>query len=124
MRIAVLGGGIQGTCVALELALRGATVDIIEAGPAVMAGASRHNEGKIHLGYVYANDPSFRSADLQMRGAQAFQPLMRRWLGDEFDEVPISTAFDYAVHQRSILSPDDLDETYREISRRVRNSAQ
>lgn len=120
MRVAVLGGGIQGTCVAMELVSRGVTVELIEAESAVMSGASRHNEGKIHLGYIYANDRSMRTAGLQMRGAAAFQPLMQRWLGARFSDVPISTMFDYAVHENSLLTPGELAETYQEISRRVR----
>jgi len=31
MRVAVLGGGLQGACVAMELAARGIAVDLFEA---------------------------------------------------------------------------------------------
>ncbi|MEX2653198.1 MAG: FAD-dependent oxidoreductase [Acidimicrobiia bacterium] len=121
MRVAVIGGGIQGTCVALELATRGIAVDLIEANPTLMDEASRHNEGKIHLGFVYANDPSFRTAELMFRGASQFAPLMRRWLGRALDALPLSTPFNYVVHKDSLLSTTQLEEAYKEIAKRMRS---
>jgi glycine/D-amino acid oxidase-like deaminating enzyme len=82
MRVAVLGSGLQGACVALELALNGAEVDLYEKNETCLSQASAHNEGKIHLGYVYANDPSLRTARLMARGTLCFSSLMRRWIGD------------------------------------------
>jgi glycine/D-amino acid oxidase-like deaminating enzyme len=55
MRVAVLGAGIQGACTSLELALNGVEVDLYDKNGRPLAGTSSHNEGKIHLGYVYAN---------------------------------------------------------------------
>ena len=46
MKVAVIEGCIQATGVAMELALRGIDVALIEASPSLMDGASRHNEGK------------------------------------------------------------------------------
>src|SRR5689334_14845935 len=57
-RIAVLGGGMLGVCTALELAHRGRDVTLLEGAADVMQGASRWNEGKIHLGFLYAADAS------------------------------------------------------------------
>jgi FAD dependent oxidoreductase len=104
----------------MELAARGIAVDLIEATPTLMDGASRHNEGKIHLGYVYANDPTFRTAELMSRGATRFAPLMRRWLGPSFDEVPTSSRFNYAVHRNSLLTATQLEDAYIAISKRIR----
>ena len=119
-RVAVLGAGIQGCCLALELAARGAVVDLVEAGPVPMDGASRHTEGKIHLGFVYANDPSLRTAELMARGALAFLPLLRRWVGAAVATVPVSRPFTYAVHRRSLRTPDELEATYGLIADRLR----
>jgi len=116
----VIGGGIQGTCVAMELATRGVEVELFDAGPALMEGASRHSEGKVHLGFVYANDPTFLTPELMARGAAVFAPLMRRWLGSVFDTLPVSTPFNYAVHRASLLSPAELEDRYRSISQSVR----
>ena len=49
---AVLGAGIMGCATALWLARRGDRVTLIDAGDRPFAGASRWNEGKIHLGYL------------------------------------------------------------------------
>lgn len=81
-RIAVLGAGLQGACLALELAARGARVDLYERNGRCVDEASAHNEGKIHLGYVYAQDRSFDTARLMATGAICFETLLRRWLGD------------------------------------------
>ena len=62
MRVAVLGGGLQGACVALELSRHGVKVDLYEKSDQCLSQASAHNEGKMHLGYVYANDRSLRTA--------------------------------------------------------------
>ena len=54
MPIAVLGAGLQGACIALELARRGHEVDLIDQDVQPLNRASLRNEGKIHLGFVYA----------------------------------------------------------------------
>ena len=79
--VAVLGGGIMGCCTALQLARRGLTVTIVDAAGALMTGASRWNEGKIHLGYLYAADPSLATARRLLPGGLAFRPLMEDLLG-------------------------------------------
>ena len=50
MHVAVLGAGIMGCSAALCLARRGARVTLLDAAPRPCVGASRWNEGKIHLG--------------------------------------------------------------------------
>jgi len=61
MRVGVLGGGLQGSCIALALAERGVEVILFEtthcsAGPR-----------SIHLGYMYAGDPTLRTQRRQRR---------------------------------------------------------
>src|SRR5258708_37571275 len=107
MRVAVLGGGFQGVCIALELAMRGVEVDIYEKESRCITQTSTNNEGKIHLGFVYGNDRSGRTARKMVAGAAAFAPLMHRWIGDAIDRVPISKPFHYAVHRDSFLSVDE-----------------
>lgn len=104
MRVAVLGAGLQGICVAMDLASAGIQVDLYDRSSACMTQASLRNEGKIHLGYVYANDRSLRSAATMVDGAATFGPLMERWLGLEMSRLPKSTAFNYALHRDSLLS--------------------
>jgi len=113
MRVAVVGAGIQGVCIALELALRGVSVDLFEREENALTRASLRNEGKIHLGYVYANDKTFATAKVMIAGALCFGPLMRRWLGAAPPSV--SSPFYYLVHRDSMLAPDELQAAYRHI---------
>ena len=113
MRVAVLGAGIQGACTALELALNSVEVDLYEKSDCPLARTSSHNEGKIHLGYVYANDRSLRTPRTMARGAVVFQRLMRRWLGHGIDAIPVSAPFYYVVHRDSLLSGAEIDAHLR-----------
>jgi glycine/D-amino acid oxidase-like deaminating enzyme len=61
-RIAVLGAGGVGVCAALELADRGYRLDLYDENSQPLIRASANNEGKIHLGLVYAKDNSLRTA--------------------------------------------------------------
>ena len=62
--IAIIGAGLAGCCAALELARRGHRVTLIEQDGVPMNRASLLNEGKIHLGLIYANDRTMETARL------------------------------------------------------------
>src|SRR4029077_9220616 len=62
MRVGVLGGGLQGCCTALALAERGAEVILFDKNDALLSRVAVANEGKIHLGYMYAGDPTLSTA--------------------------------------------------------------
>lgn len=119
MRIAVIGGGLQGCAVALELSHRGLPVDLYERAPQLLQGASRHSEGKIHLGYVYAADETMRTPHLMASGAAAFLPTLNRWLGASSDTLRFSAPFHYGIHRASMLTPEELGARYQSISRIV-----
>lgn len=121
MRVAVLGGGLQGASVALALAARGARVDLFEKRAGCMTQASRQNEGKIHFGYVFANDASLASSRLMIDGALVFEPLIRRWLGARADALTPSAPFHYFVHRDSLLQPDELQARYDAIAAYARD---
>ncbi|HEY8268436.1 MAG TPA: FAD-dependent oxidoreductase [Xanthobacteraceae bacterium] len=108
MRVAVLGAGLQGVCVALELAARGVSVDLFDKNADCVTQASAQSEGKIHLGFVYGNDRSRRTARAMIRGALSFAPLLRRWIGSKIDEVPVSSQFHYLVHANSMSTIDEV----------------
>lgn len=114
MRIAVLGGGLLGVGTALELARRGALVDLFEQHDDLLTQAAIRNEGKIHLGYVYAN-AGFETAAGMVQGALRFWPLLRRWLGDAIDRVPVSDGFHYLVHRDSLVSADQVFDHARRV---------
>ena len=119
MRVAVLGAGLQGACVALELSVHGVEVDLYEKTDCCLSQTSSHNEGKIHLGYVYANDRSLRTARTMVRGGIVFQRLLRRWLGQAIDAVPVSAPFYYVVHRQSLLDVTEIDAHLRAVHRIV-----
>ena len=76
LSVAVLGAGIMGCCAALRLARAGCTVTLVDQATAPMSGASRWNEGKIHLGFLYARDSSGRTAAELLPGGLAFKALV------------------------------------------------
>lgn len=116
MRIAVLGAGLQGVCIALEMAGRGVRVDLYERQTGLLTQAAVQNEGKLHLGFIYSKDPGLATAALMARGALAFEPTLRRWLGQDLDSITASRPFHYLVHRDSQVSPDALQSTYSAIT--------
>jgi len=118
-QIAVLGGGGAGSFTALEISSHGHGVDVFEQDAQPVMRASRVNEGKIHLGFLYANDPSKRTAAIMARGALAFGECMLRWLDMTPEDFVLSTPFLYAVHRESMLAPDQLQQHYADCCARV-----
>jgi len=113
MRVAVLGGGLQGCCLAMALADRGATVTLFDRNDRLMSRAAVANEGKIHLGYMYAADPSLKTARAMMRGALSFAPFLSRHLGIPQERFTVSTPATYVVHRES-QKPVEEVEAYLE----------
>lgn len=101
-RIAVLGAGIMGSSTALFLAQRGLDVALYDAAPVPFMGASRWNEGKIHLGFLYAGDPSLRTAERLLPGGLAFRPLVEELIGCRLQEVTHGDDI-YLVHRDSVV---------------------
>ena len=118
MRVAVLGGGLQGCCIALLLAEQDVKVTLFERHDALLQGAASNNEGRVHLGYIYGSDPSLQTARLMIRGALAFAPILDRLLAQSA-AYKFSTPFYYAVHRESQRAPDEvachLDAVHDEI---------
>lgn len=115
MRVAVLGGGLQGCCAALALADRGVKVSLYDRNDALLTRAAVANEGKIHLGYMYAADPGLSTARTMIRGALDFAPFFDRHLGG----APFGALSDpavYLVHRDSQRTADEvaayMGETY------------
>jgi glycine/D-amino acid oxidase-like deaminating enzyme len=102
-RVAILGAGIMGSSAALLLARAGCRVTLIDQTASAMTGASRWNEGKIHLGFLYAGDPSCRTAAELLIGGLAFRPLTEDLIGRSL--VSATTPDDdlYLVHPESVV---------------------
>src|SRR5262249_40853643 len=96
-------------------------VTLIEREPSAILRASLINEGKIHLGFVYANDPSRRTADLMLDGALAFGPLVGRWLGPMFDWSSVSARpFAYVILRDTLVPASSLLDAYRDTGNAYR----
>jgi glycine/D-amino acid oxidase-like deaminating enzyme len=118
--VAVLGAGLQGCCIALELSRRGRQVVLIDQDAVPINRASRRNEGKIHLGLLWANDGSFESARLQLEGALNFHRLLTRWIGSAALDLRHSTPFTYLVARDSLIGPGDLSKHYARVEEHYR----
>ena len=108
MQIGVLGGGLQGCCLALAIAERGMHVALFDKNRELISRAGAANEGKIHLGYMYANDSSLQTARVMARGALAFEPFMKRFLPSQSPAFETSSPAAYVVHRDSQRTPDEV----------------
>jgi glycine/D-amino acid oxidase-like deaminating enzyme len=109
----------MGASIALYLARRGFLVTLVDAAGAPLDRASRWNEGKIHLGYLYANDRSLATARRLIPGGLAFAELLGelihcdvRALASVDDEI-------YLIHTASVVDADTVGRYFEEVSRLV-----
>lgn len=122
-RTLVLGAGLQGCCAALALADQGHQVTLLDRCPELYQRTSVRGEGKIHLGFVYANDPSFRTAERMLQSALAFGPALEQLLGHPVAWPEVTTApFWYLVAQDSMVPPEALLEFYGRLEARHREA--
>ena len=112
MRFAILGAGGTGVCAALELANRGCNVDLYDENAQPLTQASRNNEGKIHLGLVYAKDRSLLTAKTMIQGAIHFSTYLDRWIDLRSIDPLVSTPFYYAVPRETMTDPAELERHY------------
>src|SRR6266567_4030693 len=123
MRVGVLGGGLQGCCVALSLAQHGIDVTLFDRNDKLLSRAAVANEGKIHLGYMYANDPSHSTARMMMRGALAFAPFFARHLGLPYESMTVSRPAAYVVHRDSQRTPEQVSHYIAAVHALIRDAS-
>jgi len=114
-RVAVLGAGLAGSVAALRLARAGCAVDVYDRAPCPVSGASLHNEGKLHLGYVYAADPEARTHAGMFRGSLTFLPILAELTGRAPGDFASSTPFFYGVPHDSQLSPEAVEAHFSRV---------
>ena len=107
-RIAVLGAGIMGACLALYLARRGAAVTLVDQAARPFEGASRWNEGKIHLGHLYSADPSLRTARHVLPGGLLFRPLVEDLIAGDIGAAITPRDDLYLCHRDSVVAPEAM----------------
>lgn len=121
-RVAVLGAGIMGSSTALYLARAGIQVDLFDAADRPFSGASRWNEGKIHLGFLYANDPAYRTARRILSGGLTFPRLTSELLGrstldfTQQDDV-------YLIHRDSVRTVDETESYFLGLQKLIQAQA-
>lgn len=74
MKVAVVGGGIFGCTIAVDLARAGAQVDLFEARSDLLIGATSRCQGRLHRGYHYP-----RSDSTAIAARDAFLGFMDRY---------------------------------------------
>jgi hypothetical protein len=107
-RVAVLGGGIAGCLTACMLADRGVEVTIVEQRTSLVDGASRWNDGKIHLGYTFSGTASRATAELLQAGAARFVPILERVLGTRIPAEWFGQPTIYIVDPESLFDVSTL----------------
>jgi glycine/D-amino acid oxidase-like deaminating enzyme len=121
--VAVLGAGMLGASIALMLARRGVAVTVFERLAAPVAAASRWNEGKIHLGYLYGADPSLETARRVLPGGLVFGELVSRLIGADLAAHTTSEDDVYLVHRDSVVGAEALAATFAGVDALVREHA-
>ena len=123
MRVGVLGGGLLGCCAALALAERGVDTVLVDQNQLLLSRAATANEGKIHLGYMYAADPTLATARAMMTGALAFAPFMHRYAGMAIERIKTSYTANYVIHRDSQHSAEAVAAYFADVHRLVAEAA-
>ncbi len=113
--VGILGAGIMGCCLALELAQRGISVDLLDLAVEPMTGASLHNEGKLHLGFVYGNDPLKETHKLMLRGSMTFTPILQKLTGCDVKALRPSLPFHYFIPTSSQLNIEEIEAHFKAV---------
>ena len=114
--VAVLGAGIMGSATALFLARRGVRVVLFDAAAEPFSGASRWNEGKIHLGYLYSADRSLDTAERIMPGGLAFKGLTECLIGRSLNQAITPHNDTYLVHRDSVTGVDAMQRYIQAVT--------
>lgn len=121
--VAVVGGGLLGSLVALRAAAQGWDVQIFEARSDILSAASAANEGKIHLGPIFALGDA-DTHGVMLKGALSFASLVDEAIGSALDwDRLVTEPFDYLVMPDSLVGPDELSARYARINDLLEQSA-
>src|SRR5690606_9889772 len=79
--------------------------------------ASRYNEGKLHLGFVYAADRTFRTAERMILGAARFMDVLERWVPAGVLRSLPARPFDYVVHRDTMVGIAEVEAHFARVER-------
>ncbi len=114
-RVAVLGAGMLGACLALLLARRGVAVSLFDEQPDAMRCAGRWNEGKIHQGYIYSADKSLDTARKLLPGARCFGRIVSTLVESPLAPHTTSQGDLTLTHADSVVGPDETFAYYQAV---------
>jgi glycine/D-amino acid oxidase-like deaminating enzyme len=106
--IAVLGAGMLGSTLSIFLARKGARVTLFDAADRPMSKAGRWNEGKLHLGYMYAADRSLNTARKLMPGGIAFRSTVESLIECPIEPHLTRAEEIFLTHAASVVDPDSM----------------
>jgi hypothetical protein len=107
----------------LALAERGIDVVLFERNSAILSRTAIANEGKIHLGWMYAADPSLATAKTMMTGALEFGPFFERYLGLATARFETSVPASYVVHRDSQHSSEEVRAYFAAVHELLREAS-
>lgn len=119
MHIAILGAGLTGCSASLNLANKGIKVTLFDRLPLPMSAASLHNEGKLHLGYVYAMDAEKQTQLKMIEGSLQFLGILEYLTGVDRGSFTLSSPFLYAVPKGSMLSFSQVLNHFNTVDRDI-----
>lgn len=120
-RVAIIGAGMTGASLAALLGRAGFDVTLYDEHAAPAEGASRWNEGRAHLGYVYGADSSLRTARRLIPGAMRFRPVMETILEEDIRPHCTRGKDTFLVHRRSVIGPEGLKRNLEAVNALVRS---
>lgn len=114
--VIILGGGIQGCCIALLFGKLGYKVILIDQADDLMTKSSANQEGKIHMGFIFSNDKTLKTGMKMMQDALHFSYCMENLLDEKIDWTNLkSEKFIYLVPHNSILSYGQLESYFNKL---------
>jgi hypothetical protein len=121
-KVAILGAGIMGCSSALLLARKGFNVTLFDKAKAPFSAASRWNEGKVHLGYMYSADPSLNTAKHILPSSLQFKPIVEELIGKSIDAAVSKNNDIYLVHKDSVVNPVEMKSYFSRVDQLVKNN--
>ena len=107
---------MMGCSLALLLARKKIRVTLFEGASEPMSKTARWNEGKIHLGYLYAADRSLDTARELIPGGVAFRPIVEDLIDGSIESHMTRDDDIYLTHTRSVVDAGSMLQYFNSVS--------